>query len=423
MTRLPKPPLGLVLVVLLITACQEGASPFGAESDQAVAFTEGPAAIVGPPEITNDLSAFGVSGARFVADGVALAGLTAGSITVNVPAGAAVQSAILYWGARGNLVDPCDILVDQGGAPTPVTGVYIGQTTSGQAAHSFRVDLIAAGLTFGPGANTVNLTVPADEGIEGATLVITFDDGNTGSLELRDGNDFAYLPRAEQTNLQTFNFPADAAPRDATLLLVVGDVEGMRPNRIVLNWGTGDQEFINALGDGNPGREGEEWDNFSLDVTIPPGTTSVSAQLFSHDDLSGLQPASLYWVAGALEVLDPPPPPSGGEGCTPGYWKQSHHFDSWVGHAPDDEFSSVFDNAFPGMTLLNVLKQGGGGLKALGRHTVAALLNGASDGVDYDLSEVAVIAAFNDVFPGSKSEYNAQKDVFADFNEQGCPLN
>ena len=25
----------------------------------------------------------------------------------------------------------------------------------------------------------------------------------------------------------------------------------------------------------------------------------------------------------------------GGEGCTPGFWKQDHHFDSWVGFAPD----------------------------------------------------------------------------------------
>ena len=28
-------------------------------------------------------------------------------------------------------------------------------------------------------------------------------------------------------------------------------------------------------------------------------------------------------------------PPPGGEGCTPGFWKQDQHFDSWVGFAPD----------------------------------------------------------------------------------------
>jgi hypothetical protein len=116
--------------------------------------------------------------------------------------------------------------------------------------------------------------------------------------------------------------------------------------------------------------------------------------------------------------------PAGGEGCTPGYWKQSQHFDSWTSpFTPNTQFSDVFENAFPGKTLLQVLKQGGGGLKALGRHTVATLLNAASPGVESDLSVDAVISMFNALFPGSMSEYEALKDIFADFNEQGCPLN
>ena len=113
--------------------------------------------------------------------------------------------------------------------------------------------------------------------------------------------------------------------------------------------------------------------------------------------------------------------PTGGEGCTPGYWKQSHHFDSWVGYTPNQQFSSVFENAFPGKTLLQVLNLGGGGLNALGRHTVAALLNAASSGVDFDLSTAQVIAAFNGVFPGG--DYEGQKNIFQGLNEEGCPLN
>jgi hypothetical protein len=73
------------------------------------------------------------------------------------------------------------------------------------------------------------------------------------------------------------------------------------------------------------------------------------------------------------------------------------------------------------MTLLQVLGQGGGGLKALGRHTVAALLNAASSGVNYNLSVSDVIDAFNAVHPDG--DYEGQKDIFARFNEQGCPLN
>jgi len=110
-----------------------------------------------------------------------------------------------------------------------------------------------------------------------------------------------------------------------------------------------------------------------------------------------------------------------GEGCTPGYWKQPQHFDSWVGYAPDQAFSSVFEDAFAGMSLLEVLNQGGGGLNALGRHTVAALLNASSSGVDFDLTTAQVIAAFNAVFPGGN--YEGQKNTFERLNQQGCPLN
>ena len=64
----------------------------------------------------------------------------------------------------------------------------------------------------------------------------------------------------------------------------------------------------------------------------------------------------------------------GDVGCTPGYWKQVRHFDSWVNYSPDDIFSDVF-GVGPAVTLLEALKTGGGGEAALGRHAVAALLN------------------------------------------------
>src|SRR4051812_5285055 len=83
----------------------------------------------------------------------------------------------------------------------------------------------------------------------------------------------------------------------------------------------------------------------------------------------------------------------GTQGCTPGYWKQSHHFDSWpAGIAPTDLFGPTFLNTstFATMTLLAVLEQGGGGDKALGRHAVAALLNALSPGVDYPYTSAQV---------------------------------
>jgi hypothetical protein len=115
-------------------------------------------------------------------------------------------------------------------------------------------------------------------------------------------------------------------------------------------------------------------------------------------------------------------PTTGGEGCTPGYWKQSQHFDSWPApYTPSTLFSDVFDDAFPGMTLLEVASQGGGGLNALGRHTVAALLNSANDDVDYNLTTTQVIDGFNDAY--AAGDYGTQKDLLETYNELGCPLN
>jgi hypothetical protein len=129
--------------------------------------------------------------------------------------------------------------------------------------------------------------------------------------------------------------------------------------------------------------------------------------------------------AGSLVVFTNtalPPPPTGLQGCTPGYWKQEQHFDSWTApFTPNTLFNTVFDNAFPGKTLLQVLQNGGGGLDALGRHTVAALLDAASSGVNYGMTPAQVIAAFNAVFPGG--DYEGQKNIFAALNERTCPLN
>ena len=80
-----------------------------------------------------------------------------------------------------------------------------------------------------------------------------------------------------------------------------------------------------------------------------------------------------------------------------------------------------FDNAFPGKTLLEVLSTGGGGLDALGRHAVAALLNSAPGAPDYPLTTAQVIAGFNAAF--ASGNYENQKNIFDRYNNLGCPLN
>jgi hypothetical protein len=117
-------------------------------------------------------------------------------------------------------------------------------------------------------------------------------------------------------------------------------------------------------------------------------------------------------------------PTPGDEGCTPGYWKQSQHFDSWEGYATGDDFDTVFgvDLFNPDITLLQALNQGGGGVNALARHAVAALLNAASSGVDASLTEGEVIQLVQDASLGLVPIETA-KNTLAASNELGCPLN
>ena len=134
-----------------------------------------------------------------------------------------------------------------------------------------------------------------------------------------------------------------------------------------------------------------------------------------------------------LEICKSEPNGGAGQGCTPGYWKQSQHFSDWIGYNPTDSFGSVFDlpsqlerpehNVDPsGLTLEDALRLRGGGVNALMRHAVAALLNAANPDVSYDFTESDVIFRFNSVVNGSDEAIEGQKDQFADFNEQGCPL-
>ncbi len=111
--------------------------------------------------------------------------------------------------------------------------------------------------------------------------------------------------------------------------------------------------------------------------------------------------------------------PAGGEGCTPGYWKQPQHFGSWVGFSPSDSYAAVFGVPY-GKTLLEALQTGGGGQKALGRHSVAALLNTANDDVSFAFTPGQVIALVQDAW--ATGDFNGAKNELAAENEQGCDL-
>jgi hypothetical protein len=127
-----------------------------------------------------------------------------------------------------------------------------------------------------------------------------------------------------------------------------------------------------------------------------------------------------------------PEPPT--EGCTPGYWKQRQHLDSWAptGLSPQQSVESVFDApAFPALgaaSLLNALQGGGGsGLtgaaRILLRAAVAALLNASHPDVDYPRTSAQVVSAVNAALAsGSRSTMLSLATRLDALNNLGCPL-
>ncbi len=371
---------------------------------------------LGTPSITIE------SGSGIVAAGTGLI-MQPGTIDIDVPVGATVKQVLLYWEGQSPNSGDDTITVDS----NPVTGTLIGGPTlffSDKKSSTFRADITGLGLV-GPGSNSLEVAgLSFGFADNGAGVLVIFDDDGSADVQLRDGNDLAFInfaPPLDTTVPQTYSFAPASSDRTATLAMFFSSVAGtvstagpLRPTTIEITVDATLTQLINVL----DGSEGEEWNTLTVPVNIPAGKSSLTVQALSQDDgATGELPASFAWNAAALSV-------PGLEGCTPGYWKQPQHFDSWTDpFDPSDPFSDHFEDAFPSMTLLEVLKQGGGGLKALGRHTVAALLNAASPDVAFAFSPAEVIDAFNDVFEGSKAEYTALKNQFATENEKGCPIN
>lgn len=146
---------------------------------------------------------------------------------------------------------------------------------------------------------------------------------------------------------------------------------------------------------------------------------------------------------------------TGTEGCTNGYWK--NHTETWVNGitvivggnekilTPDTLVTEAFDvdfkdpySSYDSLTLLQALQLEGGGLNALLRSGVAALLNSSevpSPIIDYSLTDDQV---YDRVRDGLDPKYvenilditddndtEAKKDILdaANNGEGGCPLN
>lgn len=164
----------------------------------------------------------------------------------------------------------------------------------------------------------------------------------------------------------------------------------------------------------------------ALGPMVLVGFLLVSVLASSLYSLSDALWVKVLGVVGEVEVGGFTPTPPKNQGCTPGFWKQERSFNSWPDpFHPHDSFSEVvLDLSEPvEPTLQQALGLGGGGMFALMRQGVAALLNAASPLLEYPLSVGEVIAELREAIEnGDEEAIELVKDRLEGFNESQCPI-
>jgi len=188
---------------------------------------------------------------------------------------------------------------------------------------------------------------------------------------------------------------------------------------------------INASGTGTitNGGAGTVTDTTDKHYEVTPGTYSVTETVSTNWNETSNTCTNVAVGAGETKtclIVNTYTPPAN-EYCSPGYWKQDQHFDSYVTYSQNDLFSAIFGvdpfiigkgkKAATNPTLLDALNGNGGGITSLARAAVGALLNASA--LDSSLTPEQVIAIFKAAlisgdYEGAKAQYT--------FSEN-CPLN
>ena len=171
-------------------------------------------------------------------------------------------------------------------------------------------------------------------------------------------------------------------------------------------------------------------------TTLPAGETTVVVKATSPNPSTGTEGDSFFLAGVTASVTEPEDDEPFGA-CTPGYWRNhagmgpGPQANAWIGYDPTELFSDVFGRtitiALPRRvvdsdpSLFLAVQANGGGVNALARSAVAALLNAAHPDVNYPYSTDQVIAMVQEAIDAKA--YGGTATLLDDINNKYlCPL-
>jgi len=313
------------------------------------------------PEGSLELVSF-PAGSHVAESGAGLAENEMGTAIVELPAGASVVDAYVYWSVRQNDTEPNGMinLTVNGGATQTVEGDCIGFDTDGALgapstsgpAYAFKYGFPTTELNAGA-PNTIDVEVlDADiSRADGFSAVILYTtSGSTGYSQFYEGADFIWGPAVQVSSSLTIDgeILEQCTGNDLTLHLKVGDTTPERPNRLTIEIdGTTFLEEFNFFGDAGQGWE-SQWSDREIVIGSAEydAASSIDVELASEkENDSDPAPSSLTWVVGGVtcsattEIA----------GCTrtPGYWR-NNGFRSGVLETALASAKTQFPDAFDG---------------------------------------------------------------------------
>jgi len=248
------------------------------------------------------------------------------------------------------------------------------------------------------------ITASAATVAPGGTVDLTVTEENNGDVGA-DLTDVSVVVNDGTSDIATLVAPPTSGDTDGDNVLDVGETWSWTISGVVINALT----TFTATGSG----------------------TDPAGNVITYPDYAQEQDA----VTVNVEVV-------GNEGCTPGFWKNNAvnwEASAWCdAYSPDDLFSAVFgvtitiftggnpknsDNYITDPTLLEALGANGGGINALARDAVAALLNACSDCVNYGLTTDQVITQVRDAIAAGDAAIQSLHEDLDFRNNAGCPIN